>query len=224
MYRPSTDPCIFLHGEAEDWPRLLGEDLVKELIKRFRHVARDLDDFIKYALENPQAVYVGLAGLKVGGRFRQDWAAYVGLGYVSPNYRTQWPFVENGVELDVRIQVSPCFLLSRLDREVVYIWRNRAATIFKWVSQLPRHKPLEVFRRAFPLELRELARSRGYAWVAWTRWRDRRNKHLAEWLYWLDTGRLPHIDYLVRRCGAASCTKIGGAESLYKLAGSYVVG
>jgi len=46
---------------------------------------------------------------------------------------------------------------------------------------------------ALPRRLRDLARN-GYVWVANVRSQGRRNSALAEWLYWLDHGRMPHID------------------------------
>ncbi|ACB40153.1 hypothetical protein [Pyrobaculum neutrophilum] len=217
MFKPRADPCIFLHSSPDDWLLLLGERLSGELVRRFRHLARDVDDLVQLVADNPGILWVGLRGLEVGGPFRNEWTLFVEGGYVAPHARARWLYVETGERLDVRVQVSPCFLLSSLDKPGVrYTWRNRASTIFRWVSEVPRLQPLEVFRRAFPAELRELAHSRGYAWVAWTRWRDRRNRHLAEWLYWLDTGRLAHIDALLgRMCTSPSCTKNPSSEGLY---------
>ncbi len=219
MLKPRVDPCIFLHGNVEDWVALLGDDFIRELVRRFRHVAIDMDHVARYILENPGVASIGLRGLEVGGPCRREWRLFVESGYVDPGARARWLYTPNDERLAVRLQVSPCFLLASLTRDVGSVWRNRAASLFRWVSAVPRHKPLEVFREAFPLWLRELGWSRGYAWVAWTRWRDRRNRHLAEWLYWLDTGRLPHIDAIRRRANAvyetAGCTKKSAAGGLY---------
>lgn len=216
MYKPRVDPCIFLHGDPDAWILLLGEKFIGELIRRFRHVARDIDDLVRYSVENPGAVNIGLRGLEIGGHYRDEWMLFIESGYLSPGARTKWPYVQNDTSLDVRIQASPCYLLTSLDKPSRrYVWRNRASSLFHWISDIPRYKPLEVFRKAFPAQLRELAK-RGYAWVAWSRWRDRHNKHLAEWLYWLDTGRMAHIDAILsRRCEMPYCTKNQGAEVLY---------
>ncbi|MGB9706193.1 MAG: hypothetical protein ACPL3C_12135 [Pyrobaculum sp.] len=221
MYRPRVDPCIFLHYNPGDWVDLLGEDFVKELLRRFRHVAVDVDGLVGYVAENPEAFQLGLRGLRVAGRYREEWMLYVEGGYVEPRWRARWPLVADSGVVDVRLQVSPCYLLTVLsDRGRRYIWRSRAPSLFKWVSAVPRSRPLEVFRSAFPLWLRELAWTRGYSWVAWSRWRDRRNRHLAEWLYWLDTGRMAHIDMALGRYrdvyDTASRTKHGAAKVLYE--------
>jgi len=219
VLKPRVDPCIFLHSNVDDWLALLGYDFVRELVRRFRHVAAEVDDVARYILENPGIVSIGLRGVEVGGPYRREWRLFVESGYVEPRARARWPYTPNDESLDVRLQVSPCFLLATLTRDVGAVWRNRAASLFSWVSAVPRHKPLEVFREAFPLWLRELGWSHGYVWVAWTRWRDRRNRHLAEWLYWLDTGRMPHIDAIRGRAGAvyetAGRTKKPAAEGLY---------
>jgi hypothetical protein len=221
VYRPRVDPCIFLHYDPGDWVELLGEDLVKELLSRFRHVAVDVDGLVGYVAENPEAFQLGLRGLRVAGRYREEWMLYVEGGYVEPRWRARWPLVADSGVVDVRLQVSPCYLLTVLsDRGRRYIWRSRAPSLFKWVSAVPRSRPLEVFRSAFPLWLRELAWTRGYSWVAWSRWRDRRNRHLAEWLYWLDTGRMAHIDMALGRYRdvyeTAGRTKHSAAEVLYE--------
>ncbi|MFN3803536.1 MAG: hypothetical protein ACK4SY_00560 [Pyrobaculum sp.] len=220
MFKPGVDPCIFIHYIPEDWETLLGGDFVKELLRRLRHVARDVDDLVEFARESPPVIYMGLRGLKIGGVYRRDWMLYIEGGYVSPSYRTRWPPVVEYGTLDIRLQVSPCYLLTSLHDGRAYVWRNRAPTLFKWVSDVPKARPLWVFRSAFPQWLRELARERGYAWVAWSRWRDRRNRHLAEWLYWLDTGRMPYVDAKLGRwgdvCRNANCTKTGGGGILYK--------
>ncbi|MGC9051990.1 hypothetical protein [Pyrobaculum sp.] len=221
MYRPRVDPCIFLHYNPGDWVDLLGEDFVKELLRRFRHVAVDVDGLVGYVAENPEAFQLGLRGLRVAGRYREEWMLYVEGGYVEPRWRARWPLVADSGVVDVRLQVSPCYLLTVLsDGGRRYIWRSRAPSLFKWVSAVPRSRPLEVFRSAFPLWLRELAWTRGYSWVAWSRWRDRRNRHLAEWLYWLDTGRMAHIDMALGRYRdvyeTAGRTKHGAAEVLYE--------
>ncbi|WP_333638690.1 hypothetical protein [Pyrobaculum aerophilum] len=222
VFKPKIDPCIFLHRDAEDWTRLLGEDFIDELIRRFSHVVRDVDELVEYVFEYPEAFHIGLRGLRVGGPYKEQWLLYIESGYVDPGWRAKWPYVPSDGELDVRLQVSPCYLLTVLNgRERAYIWRNRAPAIFKWISAVPRRRPLDVFREAFPAWIRELAWTRGYSWVAWSRWRDRRNKHLAEWLYWLDSGRMAHIDMAVGRFRdvyeTAARTIKSGAEVLYEL-------
>ncbi|MEM3833886.1 hypothetical protein [Pyrobaculum sp.] len=220
MYKPKVDPCIFLHAEPGDWTLLLGEEMVDELLRRFGHLVHDVSELVSFALENPEAFHLGLRGLSVGGRFKEEWLLYVESGYVEPRWRARWPPLAQGGYIDVRLQVSPCFLLTVLDKRRMYIWRYRASSIFHWVTTVPRRRPLEVFRRAFPPWLRELGREKGYVWVAWSKWRDRYHRHLAEWLYWLDTGRMAHIDLMLGRtgplCGSPGCAKKGGAELLYE--------
>ncbi|MEM1597883.1 MAG: hypothetical protein QXP31_03280 [Pyrobaculum sp.] len=219
MIVPKVDPCIFLHYDWRDWEPLLGGQFVDELLKRFRHVAGSLPELVEFFKESPSVVYLGLRGLRVGGRYKREWLAFAEGGYVSPEYRARWPYVENDFEIGARLHVSPCYLLTALTSyDRAYVWRNRASALFKWVEEVPRRRPWEVFREAFPSWIRELARERGYAWVAWTRWRDRRNRHLAEWLYWLDTGRLPHIDIMLGRYNPPNCTKNRAGGVLYNSA------
>jgi hypothetical protein len=67
-------------------------------------------------------------------------------------------------------------------------------TLLKYVSDIPTHcKPREFISALLPPELRALS-ARGYVWVAGIKSRDRYNDALAEWLYWLNHARLPHID------------------------------
>jgi len=212
LVKARVDPCIFLHREPRDWVELLGRDFVEVLLERLSHVVNSVDELVDYIFSNPRVAHLVVRGLRIGGRVRDEWLLFAEGGYVHPGARAAWPYVKNDVVLDVRVQVSPCYLLTSLtsgDRR--YVWRNRASALFKWVSDVPESRPWEVFREAFPRWLRELAWERGYAWVAWTRWRDRRNGHLAEWLYWLDTGRMPHIDFMMGRravCNSSGCTTV----------------
>ncbi len=63
----------------------------------------------------------------------------------------------------------------------------------KYVSDIFTHyKPREFISALLPPELKALS-ARGYVWVASIKSRDRYNDALAEWLYWLNHARLPHI-------------------------------
>ncbi len=63
----------------------------------------------------------------------------------------------------------------------------------KYVSDIFTHyKPREFISALLPPEVKALS-TRGYVWVASIKSRDRYNDALAEWLYWLNHARLPHI-------------------------------
>ena len=64
----------------------------------------------------------------------------------------------------------------------------------KYVSDISTHyKPREIISALLPPEPRALS-ARGYVWAASIKSQDRYNDALAEWLYWLNHARLPHID------------------------------
>ncbi|MCC6020498.1 MAG: hypothetical protein LM577_03930 [Thermoproteaceae archaeon] len=195
--RARVDPCIFLHRDPNDWQLLLAPDLIKALARSVG--ARDVDELVRRAGESLPKMYLALVGLRISGPYRHEWAAYARMGWIAPGARMRWPSAPNGVELGVYLQLSPCFLLAPYS-EYKKTWRDRAASYFRAVletCQASRRSYLDGFREAFPRWLRELGWSRGYVWVANTRYRGRRNVHLAEWLYWLDTGRMPHIDAML---------------------------
>ena len=102
--------------------------------------------------------------------------------------------VETGVRRDdVWIQISPAYMLLPFD-ETKRTWQRKAHTLLKFIKDIPTsHNPHSYISLVFPEELRALA-VKGYVWVASIKSRDRYNDALAEWLYWLDNVRMPHID------------------------------
>jgi hypothetical protein len=94
---------------------------------------------------------------------------------------------------DLCVRVSPAFMLLPYDQHKE-TWRENAGTLLKYIRIIPTfYQPHYYLSLALPRRLRDLARN-GYVWVANVRSQGRRNSALAEWLYWLDHGRMPHID------------------------------
>ncbi len=93
---------------------------------------------------------------------------------------------------NVWIQMSPAYMLLPFD-ETKRTRQRAAYTLLKYVPDIPTHyKPREFISALLPPELKALS-ARGYVWVASIKSRDRYNDALAEWLYWLNHARLPHI-------------------------------
>jgi hypothetical protein len=112
----------------------------------------------------------------------------------------RFPRIDVGEELPgVRIRLSPAALLLPFDRYRER-WRTNAPTLYKAAGGVipTRAHPHYYLSQLFPQELRALA-ARGYVWVANTKSGGRRNHALAEWLYWLDHARMPHIDLMLGR-------------------------
>jgi hypothetical protein len=73
-------------------------------------------------------------------------------------------------------------------------WQRAAYTLLKYVLDISTHyKPREFISALLPPELKTLS-ARSYVWAVSIKSRDRYNDALAEWLYWLNHARLPHID------------------------------
>lgn len=191
--RPRADPCILLHRDPEDWLKLLGETLIRRLARNLG--VGDVEDLVELAAEAPQTMYLALRGISFRGPFAREWELYRDVGYVSPAARARWPYIETDHFVDVRLLLSPCYLLTAVtDSARRAVWRERGAAFFKWgLAGLPHKRPAEAFAMVFPGEIRRLAATKGYSYVANLRWRDRRLPHLAEWAWWLDTGRMAHI-------------------------------
>lgn len=210
---PRADPCILLHRDPEAWLRLLGERLVGRMSRNLG--VKGIDELVELAADRPQTMYLALKGLSFRGPFAREWEIYRDSGYVSPAARARWPYMESGVSVDVRLLVSPCYLLTALtDGARRAIWRERGSSLFRWgLKDVPHRRPAEAFAAVFPDEIRRLARERGYSYVANLRWRDRRLPHLAEWAYWLDTGRMAHIDMYATsgRAGSTAGEILDGA-------------
>jgi len=200
-----VDPCIFLSIHVEDWVGAFGEAVVK-VAKRMNMSLEELVSYVAYS--PPQAVTVAslLCKLADYGRVCQ----YAVTGRPGGYARLQVPYAE--VEQDPRLSrklvaLSPCALL---DADLAVSRRSLTPSRYppnKWRLEAPliyrlggikalRERPWENLRRLLWEKepwLVELYRERGLVYIANQRWcpgRCRRQIHLAEWLVWLDTGRL----------------------------------
>jgi hypothetical protein len=143
-------------------------------------------------------MWILLAGVEFEGECAPLWEDYVRRRRVGMGARTPFPRVDVGVELDVDIRISPAYLLLPF-HDVKRSWQRNAPTLLKYIPEMPTAvDPHYYISMAFPPQLRALS-ARGYVWVANTKSRDRRNHALAEWLYWLDHARMPHIDLMLGR-------------------------
>jgi len=200
-----VDPCIFLSVHAEDWAGAFGEAIVK-VARRMNMSPEELVSYVAYS--PPQAMTVASLLCKVAdfGRVCQ----YAVTGRPGGYARLQVPYVE--VEQNPRltrklVTLSPCALLdadlaaSRRSlppsRYPPNKWRLEAPLIYRLGGiKALRERPWENLRRLLwegEPWLVELYREKGVVYIANQRWcsgRCRRQVYLAEWLVWLDTGRL----------------------------------
>ena len=206
MGRRDVDPCVFLSVHAEDWAEVFGEAIVK-VAKRMNMSLEELVSYVAYS--PPQAATVAslLCKLANFGRVCQ----YAATGRPSGYARLQVPYVE--VEQDPRLArklvvLSPCALLDvellkagkrgvKPSRYPPAKWRLEAPLIYKLGGiKALRERPWENLRRLLWERepwLVQLYREKGVVYIANQRWcsgRCRRQVHLAEWLVWLDAGRL----------------------------------
>jgi len=208
MSRPvDVDPCVFLSVHWADWVGAFGH---RRLVSVAKSLGLSVEGFVEYVAEQPpRAVGVArlLCKLANYGRVCQ----YAATGRPGGYARLQVPYVE--VEQDPHLArklvvLSPCALLDvellrvgkrgiKPSRYPPIKWRLEAPLIYKLGGiEALRVRPWETLRRL--LEEREpwliqLYRERGVVYIANQRWcpgRCRRQVHLAEWLVWLDAGRL----------------------------------
>jgi hypothetical protein len=192
--RPEADPSILIHRDPRAWEELLGWRCVEAFLEGARFVGVEgLDSLVDYSVSSPSAMRLVLAGVRFSGRRGREWEGYL-RGRLGMGARMRFPKVEAGVRRDdVWIQISPAYMLLPFD-ETRRTWQRMAHTLLKHLKDVPTsHEPHGYISLVFPEELRALA-SRGYVWAASMRSRDRYNDALAEWLYWLDNVRMPHID------------------------------
>jgi len=205
--RKDVDPCVFLSVHWADWVGAFG-------YRRLASVAKSLgltvEGLVEYVAEQPpRAVGVArlLCKLANYGRVCQ----YAATGRPGGYARLQVPYVE--VEQDSRLTrklvvLSPCALLDvellRVGKRYVKPsryppnkWRLEAPLIYRLGGiEALRERPWENLRRLLEEKepwLLQLYRERGVVYIANQRWcpgRCRRQVHLAEWLVWLDAGRL----------------------------------
>jgi len=199
--RPQVDPAILLHRDPRAWQELLGWRCVETIMHKMRLLGvGDLYSLVDFFFEYPQSSPDLLHGVKFEGEHGEEWRAYVERRSLSLGARMRFPRVDVDVRLDgVRIRLSPAALLLPFDRYRER-WRRDAYTLYKATGGVvpTRAHPHYYLSKLFPQELRALA-SRGYVWVANTKSGGRRNHALAEWLYWLDHARMPHIDLMLGR-------------------------
>jgi len=196
--RPQVDPAILLHRDPRAWEELLGWRCIEAFLEGAKFVGVDsLDALVEYSVSSPSTMRLVLAGVRFSGRYGREWEGYL-RGRLEMGARMKFPKVEAVRRDDVWIQISPAYMLLPFD-ETKRTWQRKAHTLLKHLKDIPTsHNPHSYISLVFPEELRALA-VRGYVWAASVRSRDRYNDALAEWLYWLDNVRMPHIDAAMGR-------------------------
>jgi hypothetical protein len=199
--RPRVDPSILIHRDPHAWEELLGWKCVEAIMRKVGSLGvRDLYSLVDLFFEYPQSSPDLLLGVRFEGERGEEWRAYVERRRLGLGARMKFPRIDVDVRLEgVRIRLSPAALLLPFDRYRER-WRRDAYTLYKATGGVipTRAHPHYYLSQLFPQELRALA-ARGYVWVANTRSGGRRNHALAEWLYWLDHARMPHIDLMLGR-------------------------
>ena len=239
--RPQVDPAILIHRDPRAWEELLGWGCVEAIMRKMKLLGvGDLYSLVDFFFEYPQSSPDLLLGVEFEGEHGEEWRAYVERRRLSLGSRVKFPHVDVGEELrGVRIRLSPAALLLPFDR-YRETWRTNAPTLYRAAGGVipTRAHPHYYLSQLFPQELRALA-ARGYVWVANTKSEGRRNHALAEWLYWLDHARMPHIDLMLGRFvprspldkvikdavgRTAGCTQKRRAVNVYTMAGASGVG
>ena len=199
--RPQVDPAILIHRDPRAWEELLDWRCVEAIMRKMKLLGvGDLYSLVDFFFEYPQSSPDLLLGLKFEGEHGEEWRTYVERRRLSLGARMKFPHIDVDVRLEgVRIRLSPAALLLPFDR-YRETWRTNAPTLYRAAGGVipTRAHPHYYLSQLFPQELRALA-ARGYVWVANTRSGGRRNHALAEWLYWLDHARVPHIDLMLGR-------------------------
>jgi len=199
--RPRVDPSILIHRDPRAWEELLGWGCVEAIMRRVGLLGvRDLYSLVDLFFEHPQSSPDLLLGVRFEGEYGEEWRAYAERRRLGLGARMRFPRVDVGVRLDgVRVRLSPAALLLPFDRYRER-WRRDAHTLYRATGGLipTRAHPHYYLGLLFPEGLRALA-ARGYVWVANARSGGRLNHALAEWLYWLDHARMPHIDLMLGR-------------------------
>jgi len=194
---PDIDPSILIHRDPRAWEELLGWRCIEAFLERARGVGvRDLPGLVDYSFSAPSTMWILLAGVEFVGSYASCWEDYVRRRRVGMGARTRFPWLDVGVELDVDIRISPAYLLLPFE-ETKRTWQRNAPTLLRYIPEIPTAvDPHYYISKFFPPQLRAFS-ARGYVWVANTKSRGRRNAPLAEWLYWLNTRRMPHIDIML---------------------------
>jgi hypothetical protein len=198
--RPYIDPSILIHRDPRAWEELLGWECVEAIMRNVDFLVKDLYSLVDLFFEHPEDSPGRLLGIEFKGEYGEEWRAYVERRRLSLGARMKFPRIDVGKELrGVRIRLSPAALLLPFSK-YKEAWRRDAYTLYKATGGVipTRAHPHYYLSQLFPQELRALA-ARGYVWVANTESGGRRNHALAEWLYWLDHARMPHIDLMLGR-------------------------
>jgi hypothetical protein len=199
--RPYVDPSVLIHRDPRAWEELLGWGCLDAFIHNVDFLGvKDLYSLVDLFFEHPEDSPGRLLGIEFEGKYGEEWRTYVERRRLSLGARMRFPRIDVGEELrGVRIRLSPAALLLPFSRHKE-AWRKGAYTLYKATGGVvpTRAHPHYYLSQLFPQELRALA-ARGYVWVANTKSGGRRNHALAEWLYWLDHARMPHIDLMLGR-------------------------
>ena len=199
--RPHVDPSVLIHRNPRAWEELLGWGCLDAFMRNVNFLGiKDLYSLVDLFFEHPEDSPGRLLGVMFEGRYGKEWKAYAERRQLSLSARMKFPRIDVGEELrGVRIRLSPAALLLPF-RKHKETWRTNASTLYRAAGGVipTRAHPHYYLSQLFPRELRALA-ARGYVWVANTRSEGRLNHALAEWLYWLDHARMPHIDLMLGR-------------------------
>ena len=233
--RPQVDPAILIHRDPRAWEELLGWGCLEVFIRNVGFLGvKDLYSLVDLFFEHPEDSPGRLLGVEFEGEYREEWRTYVERRRLSLGARMRFPRIDVEEELrGVRIRLSPAALLLPFSK-YKEMWRTNAPTLYRATGGVmpTRAHPHYYLSQLFPRWLRALA-AQGYVWVANTKSEGRRNHAIAEWLYWLDTGRMPHIDVMLGRFVSrspldkvikdavgrtAGCTQKRRAVSVYTMA------
>ena len=199
--RPYVDPSVLIHRDPRAWEEALGWGCLDAFMRNVDFLGvKDLYSLVDLFFEHPEDSPGRLLGIMFEGKYGREWNAYVERRQLSLGARLKFPYMDVDEELrGVRIRLSPAALLLPFDR-YRETWRTNASTLYRATGGVmpTRAHPHYYLRQLFPQGLRTLA-ARGYVWVANTKSEGRRNHALAEWLYWLDHARMPHIDLMLGR-------------------------
>jgi hypothetical protein len=199
--RPHVDPSVLIHRDPRAWEELLGWGCLEIFMRNVGFLeVKDLYSLVDLFFEYPEDSPGRLLGVNFEGKHGEEWRAYVERRRLSLGARMRFPRIDVEEELrGVRIRLSPAALLLPFSK-YKEAWRTNAPTLYRATGGVMPTKahPHYYLSQLFPRGLRALA-ARGYVWVANTKSEGRRNHALAEWLYWLDHARMPHIDAMLGR-------------------------
>jgi hypothetical protein len=189
--KPRVDPTILLHDDPRAWVELLGWGCIEVFTSAARPVGvKDLDGLVKYSTTRPGVFAELLRGVEFFGKYAAEWSGLT-RGRIYLGARTPFPHLPAAAERDeLVILASPAIALLPPDSK--RLWQKRAYVLLRLLSEVPvRNLRLHLSQR-LPEEWRFQGLS--YVEVANARCGGRRCILWAEWLYWIEQGRMPHID------------------------------